>query len=101
MMKNIQCPNSECWQRLSSGEECDEDICADHINSTLDNISSLQAENASLKKALESACKLVEDYTGDCPYSLYEEKIPWDAEECEKCRDQSIECWIRYFIEKE
>lgn len=35
-MDRINCPDSDCWQRVTGGEERDEDICADHINKTID-----------------------------------------------------------------
>lgn len=35
-MHRINCPSSECLQRTSSGEERDDDVCAIHINKTLD-----------------------------------------------------------------
>lgn len=42
-MRRITCPDSPCWQRTSSGEEADDDVCAMHINHTIAVMDSIEA----------------------------------------------------------
>ena len=67
-MDRINCPASECWQRTSSGEERDCDICAMHINATIDYADSIE----------KRLCRCI-DVTNSLPEQqrAYKEMLNW------------------------
>ena len=49
------------------------------------------------KEALRLACKTIDDVFGACPVGQYS-NIDLDCKN--RCEDQSIECWMMYFLNK-
>lgn len=66
----------------------------------LEKLELLVRSNQELEKALELACKVVLDFTGNCPYDQFDLKMPKDCEE--ECSEQMKRyfCWDKYFIEQ-
>jgi len=52
-------------------------------------------------KALEKACKYIEERQGSCPYYM----VGWENPDIrcitEHCIEDSWQCWMEYFREKE
>lgn len=53
-------------------------------------------------EALRDACELIDRLLGDCPLNSLDSRDDIDLVDwlgCEKCRDNSVACWERYFRE--
>lgn len=53
-------------------------------------------------EALRDACELIDRLSGDCPLNLLNPNgdiALADQLKCEKCTDNSVACWKRYFRE--
>lgn len=74
-MDKINCPENDCWQRTSSGEEKDEDICAMHINKMI-----------ALADSIEERLRRCVDVTNTLPEQqrAYKEMLKWVARERSK-----------------